>query len=114
MGVELIMALLWLVFWLLSLCCVAENSISVVNSYTSTACYVVLVARKINKTGAIKYHSLDILHCLSNIKGVKKGVKKIAEFAAALDFKGIAGGEWWPQLDSNQRPIDYESSALTN
>ncbi len=22
--------------------------------------------------------------------------------------------KWWPQLDLNQRPIDYESSALTN
>ena len=51
---------------------------------------------------------------ICKIEGVKKGVKKIVISSKPLDFKGIQAGWWWPQLDSNQRPIDYESSALTN
>ncbi len=77
---------------------------------------LVLVLTSPNYTGNsyVEYKVLDKNECMIKIQGVKKGVKKFAEIATGLDFKGLQGRGWWPQLDSNQRPIDYESSALTN
>lgn len=72
--------------------------------------YLVWVACK---TGLI-VKRIDKLVTMINIEGVKKGVKKIVHKPQPLDSKGFKAGWWWPQLDSNQRPIDYESSALTN
>ena len=75
---------------------------------------LMLTSRNYTDNNLTKYKVLDKKECVLKIQGVKKGVKIFAEIAAGLDFKGLQDRGWWPQLDSNQRPIDYESSALTN
>ena len=54
---------------------------------------LVLVLTSPNYTGNsyVEYKVLDKNECMIKIKGVKKGVKKFAEIAAGLDFKGLRG-----------------------